>query len=74
MNGTWIIAGIGFFFVFAIAAVIAFKILKKTVKMAMRMTIVGIILLVAVIGAVAFFFYGSSDSKRTPTTQTPRRN
>ena len=74
MNGTWIIAGIAFFFVFAIAAVIAFKILKKTVKMAVRMTIVGIILLVAVIGAVAFFFYGSSDGKRTPTTQTPRKN
>lgn len=73
MSGTWIFVGIAFFFVFAIAAVMAFKLLKKSVKMAVRMTIVGIILLLAVIGAAAFFFYGSSDGKRTSPTQTPRK-
>lgn len=74
MSGNWIFVGIAFFFVFAIAGVIAFKLLKKTVKMAVRMTIVGIILLIAVIGAAMFFFYGTTDGKRTSPTQTPRRN
>lgn len=73
MSGSWIFIGIAFFFVFAIVAVIAFKLLKKSVKMAVRMTIVGIIFVIAIIGAVAFFFYGSSDAKRTPATQTPRK-
>lgn len=73
MSGSWVFVGIAFFFVFMIAAVIAFKLIKKSVKMAVRMTIVGIIFLIAIIGAAAFFFYGSSESKRSPATQTPRK-
>jgi uncharacterized membrane protein len=70
----WILIGIFFFIIFAIIAFVAFKLLKKTLKMAVRMTIVGILLLVAVIGAAMFFFYGSSGGgKRAPATQTPRR-
>jgi len=44
-GGIGIVAGIAFFLVFAAAAFIAYKILKKSVKMAFRMVIVAIILL-----------------------------
>jgi hypothetical protein len=65
--------GIAFFLIFAVVAFIAYKMLKKTVKMAVRMTIVVAILLIALIGSVALLmFAGSKDS--TPRPAPTRSN
>jgi hypothetical protein len=53
------------------AAFLAFKMLKRTVKMAMRMLIVAVILLIAVVGGTAFLIMGSGGSgAKTPTKTT----
>ena len=63
-------AGIGIFAVVALifigiaAAVFAFVMLRKTVKMAIRMIIVAVILLVAIVGSVSFLWFSSGDSPR----------
>lgn len=62
-----IVAG-AFFLVLAGAAYIAFKALTKTVKMAVRMVIVGVILIVAVVGSISLWYY-STDA--TPKLKPP---
>ncbi len=72
---TGIIAGVVFFLVVAGAAFIAFKMLKKTVKMAFRMVIVAVILLIALVGGTALLFFGSggkSSPTKPATTRSPR--
>lgn len=64
-----------FFLICAIAAFIAFKMLKRTVKMAIRMAIVAAILLIAVIGGVAFLVLGSGSGgskAKPPAVKTNR--
>jgi hypothetical protein len=68
-SGVALGAGAIFFVAFAIAGFIVFKLLKKTVKMAVRMAIVGVILLIAVVGSISFWWLGTS---KTPTPQRPR--
>ncbi len=71
-GGIGAIVGIAFFLVLAAVAFIAYKMLKRTVKMAVRMTIVVAILLIALVGSIALLMFSSSSggSKRpTPTTQ-----
>lgn len=58
--------GIVFFFVLAAVAFIAYRMLKKTVKMAVRMTIVVAILLIALVGSVALLMFGSGGGKPAP--------
>ena len=68
--------GAVFFLVLIAAAVIAFKMLKRTLKMAMRMTIVGIIVLIAIIGSIAlmigvsFSTYKPNRPPRPPVNST----
>ena len=69
-GGIGIFAGVAFFLVLGVVAFIAFKMLKKTVKMAFRMAIVAIILVIAVAGSVAFWWLGSSRPAR-PTPPRP---
>ena len=76
-GGIGAILGIGFFFIVAAVAFIAYRMLKKTVKMAVRMTIVVAILLIALIGSVALLLFssgggGSRPARPTPTTQKSR--
>lgn len=59
------VAAAVFFVVLAIVAFIAFKMLAKTVKMAFRMLIVAIILVIALVGGIALLMFGSG-SKDTP--------
>ena len=65
--------GVVFFLIFAAVAFIAYKMLKKTVKMAVRMTIVVAILLIALVGSIALLLFSSSGTKTTnrstPTNQ-----
>lgn len=66
-----IIASVAFFLVFAGVAYIVFRLLRKTVKMAFRLAIVGVILLIAIAGSVSFWWLGSSKpAKAARPTQT----
>ena len=66
--------GIAFFLVFAAVAVIAFRLLKRTMKMAFRMAIVAVILLIAIVGGISFMLFSSPvrSTRPTPTQQPPR--
>jgi hypothetical protein len=69
-------AGVGFgmaavFFLFcAVIAFVSFKMLKRTVKMAVRMTIVALILLIALIGGISLLYFNSgTGGAKTPIQQ-----
>jgi hypothetical protein len=63
-GGIGLAAGAFFFAVFAAVAYIVFRLLKKTVKMAFRMAIVAVILLIAIVGSISFWWLGSSKPAR----------
>ncbi len=71
-------AGVGvglaavFFLICAIIAFVAFKMLKRTVKMAVRMTIVALILLIALIGGVSLLYFNSGNGGVKAPTQQKR--
>lgn len=61
-----------FFLVLAGAAFIAYKSLRKTVKWAVRIAIVAAILIVALVGSITLWWYGTSKPtrpERPPRTQ-----
>ena len=58
------IIAVSFFLVLAAAAYIAFKALKKTVKMAFRMAIVGVILLIAIVGSLSLWYFSMDTSPK----------
>jgi phosphoglycerol transferase MdoB-like AlkP superfamily enzyme len=62
-----------FFLILAGAAFIAYKMLRKTVKMAFRMTIVAVILLIALAGSITLWWYGST-SPSTRQERAPSRS
>lgn len=68
-------AGIGiagalvFFFAIAVVAFIAFKMLKRSVKMAFRIAIVAVLLVIALVGSISFFYLTSG----TPARPRPAR-
>lgn len=64
--------GVAFFFIMAIVAFVAYRMLRKTVKMAVRMTIVVAILLIALVGSVALLLFSSSGGGSRPTRPTPQ--
>jgi hypothetical protein len=49
-------------FIIAGSAFFAFVMLRKTVKMAFRLIIIGVILLIAVVGSASFWWFSSSNS------------
>jgi hypothetical protein len=67
LGAVGITAVVGFFLVFAAVAYIAFRLLKRTVRMALRMAIVAAILVVALAGSVLIYW------KRTSSTTTHPR-
>jgi phosphoglycerol transferase MdoB-like AlkP superfamily enzyme len=66
--------GIVFFLVLAAVAFVAYKMMKKTVKMAVRMTIVVAILLIALVGSVAFLMFAGAGGKNSTTKPAPTRS
>ncbi|MFN6964603.1 MAG: hypothetical protein ACK4S4_12660 [Pyrinomonadaceae bacterium] len=62
-----LVGGIAFFLIFAVVAYIAFRMMRRTVKMAFRMAVVTIILAVAVVGGLALYWFGTGSS----TTSKP---
>jgi hypothetical protein len=71
-GGIAILAGIAFLLVFLVIAFIAFKLLKRTVKMAFRIAIVGIIIAIAVAGSAFFLLLGTSKPARPSTHSQPK--
>lgn len=61
-----------FFLLFAGIAAFAFFMIRKTVKMAIRMVVVGLILLIAFVGSLALWFgIGSSPSRPSRPNRPP---
>lgn len=59
-------AAIGFVvFLIAVAAIVFF-VLKKAIKMAVRAVIVALILLIAVVGGVSLWMFGSDKAAEKP--------
>ena len=59
---------VAFFLLLAGAAYIAFRALKKTVKMAIRMAVVAAILVIAVAGSLSLWYF---SSEATPKLKPP---
>lgn len=66
MESSYIVGPVVFFVVLALAAVVVFKVLRRTVKMAFRMAIVSVILVIAVLGSLALWWFGSGSSSANP--------
>ncbi|HLL99775.1 MAG TPA: hypothetical protein VK400_01865 [Pyrinomonadaceae bacterium] len=61
-----------FFLAFAAVAAIAFFMIRKTVKMMIRMVIVGLIFLIAVVGSIALYYgIGSTPAPRPRPNRPP---
>jgi apolipoprotein N-acyltransferase len=58
------VVAVSFFLVLAGAAYIAFKALKKTAKMAIRMVIVAVILVIAIVGSISLWYFSSDATPR----------
>lgn len=73
-GGIAIVGGIVFFLVLAAVAFIAFRVLRKTLKMAFRLAIVAVILAIAIVGCVSFWWLGSGRPTRPepPSATRPR--
>lgn len=69
-----IVAGVAFFLIFAAVAYIAFRMMRKTVKWAVRITILLAVLLVAVAGSIAIYWKSNSSRKSAQPKPTPTRN
>jgi len=59
-------AAVVFVLICIAVAITAFLLLKKTLKMAFRMAIVGVILLIAIVGGIAALYLGSSSERPRP--------
>lgn len=58
------IVAVAFLLVFLGVAFVAYLALKKTVKMAFRLAVVGVILVIAVAGSVSLWYFSSGGSPR----------
>ena len=70
-----IIAGAGVVFLIAIAAVayIAFRIFRKTMKMAFRMAVLAAVLVFALGGSVGLWWFGTSKPAPRPAPQRTKQ-
>jgi len=68
-----IVAGVGAFLLLAAVAYIVFRLTRKTVKMAVRLAIVAVILLVALVGSIAVYWKSGSGSKQPRPRPSPAR-
>lgn len=64
--------GFGFFLILAAVAFVAFKMMKRTLKMAFRMVIVAAILLIAVVGSIVLYVSVGLFTGSGPRTHPPR--
>lgn len=59
----------------AVTAFIVFTMMKRTLKMAFRLAIVGALLLIAVVGSVSIYWFmqGNSATSKRPAQTRPNR-
>ncbi|HRI02134.1 MAG TPA: hypothetical protein PLL77_00205 [Pyrinomonadaceae bacterium] len=62
----WAFSAVVFVMICIAVAITAFLLLRKTLKMAFRMAIVGVILLIAIVGGIAALYLGSSSERPRP--------
>jgi uncharacterized SAM-binding protein YcdF (DUF218 family) len=75
VGGLGAFIAVAFLFVALAAGVFTFIMLRKTIKMAIRMVIVAVILLIAVCGSIALWlFMPSSNSSRSIPPPRPAAN
>ncbi len=74
-SGTTIgaIVAVTFFLLFLGVAFVAYKALKKSVKMALRMFIVGAILFIAVAGSISLWYFSSAGTPKQKPPAERRR-
>jgi hypothetical protein len=74
IGGVGVAAAGLFFAVFAAVAYVVFRLLKKSVKMAFRLAIVAVILIIAIAGSISFWWIGSSKPAHTekPRSTQPK--
>ena len=68
-----IVAGVGVFLLLATAAYVVFRLTRRTVKTAIRLTIVAVILLIALVGSVAVYWKSGSTNQQTRPRPAPTR-
>lgn len=68
-----IIVAFSFFFVFLAVAIVAYKALRKTAKMAFRMIVVTIILTIAVAGSLSLWYFSSGGTPKLKPPAERRR-
>jgi low temperature requirement protein LtrA len=65
-GATGIFLAIALVFIVLGSAFFAFVMLRKTVKMAIRLIIIGVILLIAVVGSASVLWFSSSSDDNSP--------
>ena len=70
---TTLIAGVGLFFILAAAAYVMFRIMRKTVKMAFRMSMVVTVLFTFVVGGVALYCVGTGTAPKSTRPEKTRQ-
>lgn len=73
MEGVGLIAAIIFFVVFIAAAFVVFSMVRRTVKLALRLLIIGVLLLVAFAGAVSLWWFSGSSGNTKERPANVRR-
>ena len=66
-------AGIVFFIALAAVAYIAFRILRKTMKMAFRMAVLAALLIFFLGGSIGLWWFGTSKPAPRPTPQRTKQ-
>ena len=64
---------VGFFLVSLAVAYVAFRVLRKTMKLAFRLALVGLILIVALIGTISIYLFGIGSTPQSRPRPTPSR-
>lgn len=64
-----VLLAIALVFVVLGSAFFAFVMLRKTVKMAIRLIIIGVILLIAIVGSVSFLWFSSGSNDNSPKSR-----
>ncbi len=59
-----VVVAVSFLLVFLGVAFVAYKALRKTVKMAFRLAVVGVILVIAIAGSVSLWYFSSGGSRK----------
>ena len=72
--GGWggVLAAAAFFAIFLAVAFVAFKMLKRTVKMAVRLTIVAVIIAIAAIGSIILWTFDGKPELPRPRPTSNR--